>query len=291
MRIIGNAKGTHCLYPLQLDPYYNGCKHGCLYCYAASLANSFGLSFDRFTETDVSLLRKRLAKPSGKMGEFIKRKHPLRIGGMSDPFMNDINHEITRSVINILNEFEYPHLIFTKSNSIVNAMDILNPDLCQIQISVSTKYDSILEPYASSNIERFAACEELSDNEFRVIGRIAPIIPMWPDGYEDFENFENVTCDSFNFGIAGQFHTHGASGLITEMIRLTPFMLKNLRNAGINIDSTISEKSIRKNGTIYYSPETRKRYYEELDYTGLPLTYCDIDLWDTSIDGDCCQWI
>ena len=83
----------------------------------------------------------------------------------------------------------------------------------------------------------------------------------------------------------------GASGLILEMIRLTPWMRKNLQEAGININATITDKSIRKNGTIFYSLETRKQYYDALSYTDLPVTYCDVDLWDTSKDGDCCQWI
>lgn len=290
MRIITGTKGAHCLYPFQIDPYYNGCAHKCLYCYAASISNSFGLSFNKYTPTDVGLLRKRLSKPSGRMGEFIKRKHPLRIGGMSDPFMRGIDHRTTIEVLDILNDYAYPYMIFTKSADIVNYIKHIDADLAQVQISVSTKYESILEPYASTNAERFAACEILVDSDINVIGRIAPIIPMWADGAEDFENFENITCDAFDFTIPEKFSDSGVAGLITEMIRLTPWMMKNLRGAGINIDNTINDRCIRKNGTIYYSLDTRRKYYEALDYTGLPLTYCDVDLWNPSIDGDCCQF-
>ena len=289
MRIIGHTKGNHCLYPFQIDPLYNGCTHGCKYCYAANIAHSFGLPFDEFKETDTRLLRKRLARPSGKMGEFIERKHPIRIGGMSDPFMRGVNHEKTYEVLDILNEFEYPYIILTKSYDIVNVMEYLNPELAQIQISIANNNWYHTEPKAASKKYRLKACETLSNNGFNVIGRIAPIIPPWADG--DDWNVDNVVCNGVDFSLPLRFEMAGASGLILEMIRLTPWMRKNLQEADINIDATITDKSIRKNGTIFYSLETRQKYYDALSYTDLPVTYCDMDLWDTSKDGDCCQWI
>ncbi len=288
MRIIGHTKGEHCLYPFQIDPLYNGCTHGCKYCYAANIAHSFGLPFNEFKETDVEMLRKRLEHPRGRMGEFIKKKHPIRIGGMSDPFMRGISHEKTYEVLDILNEFEYPYIILTKSYDIVNAMEHLDSKLAQIQISVANNNWILTEPNASSKIYRLMACETLSNNGFKVIGRIAPIIPKWADGAEWIKYKE--ICDGVDLNLPRKFENAGARGLILEMIRLTPWMRKNLQEVGINIDATITDKSIRKNGTIFYSLETRKQYYDALSYTDLPVTYCDVDLWDTSKDGDCCQW-
>jgi len=288
MRIITGVKGEHCVYPFQIDPYYNGCSHKCLYCYAGSIAHSFGLPFDSYTPTDIGVLRKRLARPSGKMGEFIKRKHPIRIGGMSDPFMNGQSHEATRQVIEILNDYEYPHIIFTKSKDICDMIDILNPALCQIQISAANSNYGVIEPNASTVPERLSACKTLSDAGFNVIGRIAPIIPPWADGAEWSK--DNEICNGLDFALPRKFEICGARGLILEMIRLTPWMIKNLESAGVNIRATVTDKSIRRNGTIYYSLETRKRYYDALSYTKLPVTLCDVDLWDTSTMGDCCQW-
>jgi DNA repair photolyase len=288
MRIIGGGKGAHCLYPLQIDPTYKGCTHGCLYCYAASLSNSFGLSFDTLTSTDTELLRKRLMRPTGRMGDFIKRKHPIRIGGMSDPFMRGINAEKTIEVLDILNEFEYPYIILTKSHSIADAIDHLNPELAQIQISAANRNYDIIEPNASCVPERLSACKTLADAGFDVIGRMAPIIPLYADGAE--WSRDNEICNGVDFSLPRKFEICGARGLILEMIRLTPWMINNLENAGVNIRATITDKSIRKNGTIFYSLETRQRYYDALSYTALPVTYCDIDLWSPSTMGDCCQF-
>lgn len=290
MRIIGSSKGEHCLYPFQIDPIYNGCTHDCKYCYAANIQHMYGRSFDQFKETDTQLLRKRLENPRGAMGEFIKRKHPLRIGAMSDPFMRGLNVEKTYEVLDILNEFEYPHIIITKSHDICDAMDHLNPKLAQIQISgsISDKLCKAIEPGASVTSERIAACEILSDNGFRVMGRIGPIIPIWADGAPWME--DNIVCEGVDFSIPEKFERAGAAGLILEMIRLTPWMRKNMQAAGINIDATITDESVRKNATVFYSLETRKRYYETLSYTGLPVTYCDMDMWNTATDGDCCQF-
>ena len=288
MRIIGHAKGEHCVYPFQIDPLYNGCSHGCKYCYAANIAHSFGLPFDEFKETDTQLLRKRLMRPTGRMGEFIKKKHPIRIGGMSDPFMRGQPHDKTYEVLDILNEFEYPYIILTKSYDIVNAMEHLDKKLANIQISISNRQAGLIEPNAHLPYKRMQACEILSNEGFRVIGRIAPIIPMWPDGEE--WGVDNVACKGIDFTLPLKFEQAGAQGLILEMIRLTPWMRKNLIEAGININATITDKSIRKNGTIFYSLETRQKYYDTLSYTDLPVTYCDVDLWNPSSDGDCCQF-
>jgi len=288
MRIIGSGKGEHCLYPFQIDPVYKGCSHGCIYCYAASLSNSFGIGFDKFESTDVELLRKRLNRPSGRFGEFIKKKHPIRIGGMSDPFMKGHSHEIALQVLDVLNEFEYPYIILTKSHDIVDAIEHLNPALAQIQISAANFNADIIEPYASSVHDRLNACQMLSETGFNVVGRIAPIIPPWADGDEWLNS--NVICSGVDFSLPRKFEELGARGLILEMIRLTPWMIKNFENAGINIRSTITDKSIRRSGTTYYSLETRKKYYDALSYTDLPVTYCDIDLWNPATHGDCCQF-
>lgn len=289
MRIISGSKGSHCLYPFQIDPYYNGCKHACKYCYAASLARSMGFKFDEYKETDVKLLETRLKSPRGQFGEFIKRKHPIRIGGMSDPFMRGMDVKKTAEVLDILNQYEYPYIILTKSEDIVKYINHLDTELAQIQISASSSNWKLIEPRASSVSKRLEACEILSDAGIHVIGRIAPIIPCWPDNDEEWSE-ENEICDGVDFALPLKFELAGARGLILEMIRLTPIMRTNLESAGININATITDKCIKKNGTIYYSLETRQRYYDALSYTDLPVTYCDADLWNTSINGDCCQY-
>lgn len=288
MRIIGGSKGSHCLYPFQIDPVFKGCTHKCVYCYAASLSHSFGLSFDALESTNTELLRKRLAKPRGAMGEFIKTKHPIRIGGMSDPFMQGISPHKTLEVLEILSEYEYPYILLTKSADICKYIDYIDPELAQIQISVSSRNWKSIEPHASPLWKRIDACETLSSNGIKVIGRIAPIIPPWADGVEWTE--DNEICQGVDFALPLKLEIAGVKGLILEMIRLTPIMRTNLEAAGVNINATITDKSIRKNGTIYYPLETRQRYYDALSYTDLPVTYCDVDLWDASASGDCCQY-
>ena len=60
--------------------------------------------------------------------------------------------------------------------------DNINKKLANIQISISNKQADLIEPNAHSPYKRMQACEILSNEGFRVIGRIAPIIPLWPDG-------------------------------------------------------------------------------------------------------------
>ena len=289
MRIIGSAKGAHCLYPLQIDPYYNGCRHACAYCYSANLAKCMGFRFDEYKSTNIDLLRSRLKNPKGKWRELIESKHPIRLGGMSDPFMLE-DLSTTRDVIETLNEVKYPYLIFTKSDRILECLDIIDAKRAQVQISVSTKYEKMLEPGAPSNMRRFAACEELSDAGVKVIGRLAPIIPLNPDGRPIYE--EPAVCDSFDFDFIEAFEFSGVKGIVAEMMRLTPLLRKHLAYTHLSIDKLVTDKSIRKGSTIFFSEDTRLAYYELIkDLATVPVTYCDSTLWDTKVMGDCCQFV
>lgn len=289
MRIIGGAKGAHCLYPLQIDPYYNGCKHACAYCYASQLAKSMGFRFDEYKSTNVDLLRSRLKHPKGKWREFIEAKHPIRLGGMSDPF-TDAEASVTRLVIETLNEFEYPYMIFTKSDRILECLDIIDSKHAQVQISVSTKYEHLLEPGAPENERRFAACKTLSDAGIKVIGRLAPIIPLNPDGMPIYNT--PPVCDSFDFDFIEDFELSGAKGIIAEMMRLTPLLRKNKLYEFLHIDRLVTDRSIRKGSTIFFSEGTRLAYYELIqDLATVPVTWCDATLWRTDEQGDCCQFV
>ena len=173
-----------------LNPY-QGCEHGCIYCYArpahAYLGLSPGLDFETriFAKKDAaSLLRKELGAP-----RYICK--PIAIGGNTDPYQ-PIERElrITRSVIEVLAECQHPFTLITKNALVERDIDILAPmagrNLVRAYVSVTSldsRLSSTLEPRASAPHRRIEAIRRLADAGVPVGVMVAPIIPFITDRY------------------------------------------------------------------------------------------------------------
>ena len=107
---------------------YRGCEHGCIYCYArpahAYMGLSPGLDFETklfFKPDAAKLLEKELSKPSYKVAR-------VHIGGNTDPYQPaEKTLRITRGVLKVLDAFNHPLSLITKSALVVRDLDILAP--------------------------------------------------------------------------------------------------------------------------------------------------------------------
>ena len=107
---------------------YQGCEHGCVYCYArpthAYLDLSPGLDFETklFAKPDAArLLRDELGKPG-------YRCEPIALGANTDPYQPiEREWKITRSVLEVLAECDHPLTITTKGVLIERDLDLLAP--------------------------------------------------------------------------------------------------------------------------------------------------------------------
>lgn len=105
---------------------YRGCEHGCVYCFArpshAYLGLSPGLDFESriFYKPDAAaLLRRELSSPNYKCA-------PIALGVNTDAYQPaERRLGITRSVIEVLAEFNHPFSIVTKSALIERDIDLL----------------------------------------------------------------------------------------------------------------------------------------------------------------------
>ena len=121
---------------------YQGCEHGCIYCYArpthAYLDLSPGLDFETklFAKPDAAaLLRAELAKPG-------YRCDPIALGTNTDPYQPiEREWKITRSVIEVLAACDHPLTITTKGALIERDIDLLAPmaakGLVRVSISIA----------------------------------------------------------------------------------------------------------------------------------------------------------
>ncbi|MFL6622808.1 MAG: PA0069 family radical SAM protein [Sulfurifustaceae bacterium] len=169
---------------------YRGCEHGCIYCYARPshtyLGLSAGLDFESrlFAKFDAAaLLREELRAPN-------YQPKVIALGANTDPYQPvERRLGITRSVLEVLAEFEHPVIIVTKSARVERDVDLLAPmaekKLVQVFISVTTLKPELarrLEPRATAPARRLQAIRALSDANVPVGVLVAPVIPVLTDG-------------------------------------------------------------------------------------------------------------
>lgn len=168
---------------------YRGCEHGCAYCFArpshAYLGHSPGIDFERqlyFKNNAVELLRREL---SGRKYE----PRPIALGINTDAYQPEEKRlRLTREILRVLDEFNHPVMILTKSALIRRDIDILSGmaerGLVSTGVSMTTlKHDvSIkLEPRAAAPSLRLQTIEALAKAGIPVVQMTAPIIPCLND--------------------------------------------------------------------------------------------------------------
>ena len=164
---------------------YQGCEHGCIYCYARPSHAFHGLSAGIDFETKIfakhdaaSLLRQELALPG-------YRPRSIALGANTDPYQPiERRLLITRRVIETLVEVRHPFGITTKSAGVLRDLDLLAEaarlQILRVDISLTTLEPELarrMEPRASAPHRRLEAIRRLAAMGIPVGVNLAPIIP------------------------------------------------------------------------------------------------------------------
>jgi DNA repair photolyase len=164
---------------------YRGCEHGCIYCYArpahAYMGLSPGLDFETklfFKPDAATLLEKELSKPGYTPAS-------VHIGGNTDPYQPaEKTHQITRSVLKVLDAFNHPFSLITKSALVVRDLDIIAPmaerGLSRVFVSVTTldrALARVMEPRAATPERRLWTLQQLAAAGVPTGVGFAPAIP------------------------------------------------------------------------------------------------------------------
>lgn len=168
---------------------YQGCEHGCIYCYArpshAYLGLSPGLDFETrifAKENAAELLRGELSRPD-------YRCELISLGANTDPYQPaERKHRITRGILEVLWEFRHPVGIVTKGSLIERDLDVLEAlareGLVQVFISIGSLDGDIartLEPRAAAPYRRVETVRRLAARAVPCGVLVAPIIPFLND--------------------------------------------------------------------------------------------------------------
>ena len=168
---------------------YQGCEHGCIYCYArpshAYLDLSPGLDFETklFAKPDAAkLLCAELARP-GYVCD------PIALGTNTDPYQPiEREWKLTRSILEVLAETRHPFSIVTKNALVERDLDLIAPmaaeGLAHVYLSITTLDAELarkLEPRASAPARRLRALRALAGAGVPTGVMVAPVIPRLND--------------------------------------------------------------------------------------------------------------
>ncbi len=164
---------------------YQGCEHGCIYCYARNSHEywgySAGLDFERriLVKKDApKLLEQLLKKKSWKA-------HTIVMSGNTDCYQPaEQKFKITRHCLEVFLKYKHPVSIITKNALILRDLDLLKTlakdNLISVNMSITSLSEEtrrILEPRTATSKKRLETVKTLSENGIPVNVMLAPIIP------------------------------------------------------------------------------------------------------------------
>ena len=164
---------------------YQGCEHGCLYCYARTTHEywgySAGLDFERkilVKKNAPELLEKAFQKKNWEPS-------PIMLSGNTDCYQPiERKLEITRGILEVCLKYKHPVSLITKNALIVRDLDILSElaklNLAHVMVTITSLNEELrqkLEPRTVTYKNRLKTIKLLSDAGVPAGVMTAPIIP------------------------------------------------------------------------------------------------------------------
>jgi DNA repair photolyase len=186
--IISTNQSPDIPFEASINPY-QGCEHGCIYCYARPSHAYLGLSPGLDFETRIFAKKNAAELLDAELSNKNYKPTLIALGANTDPYQPiEREHKITRSILEVLERYNHPVSIRTKSGIVIRDIDILErmarKNLVQVFVSVTSLKNEIsrtLEPRASSAERRLATIRRLSEVGIPTGVLVAPIIPAITD--------------------------------------------------------------------------------------------------------------
>jgi DNA repair photolyase len=183
-QIVNQVKSPDVGMAFSANPY-QGCEHGCIYCYARNSHEYWGFSAGLDFE---SKLIAKLNAPELLRKTFDSKKWKpavLSLSGNTDCYQPiERKYELTRQMLEICLAYKNPVGIITKNQLVLRDLDILKEmakhHLVQVFITITSTQENIrqkLEPRTATYKNRFKVIETLTANGIPCGVMVAPIIP------------------------------------------------------------------------------------------------------------------
>lgn len=170
---------------------YQGCEHGCVYCYARNTHNYWGYSAGLEFEQQILVKKNAPQLLEKKLQSDKWEAAAIMLSGNTDCYQPaEQEFGITRSILEVLWKYRHPVGIITKNKLILRDLDILQQmaehRLIRVSISLTTLNEDtrrLLEPRTATAEQRLRTIRKLSQAGIPVNVMLAPIIP----GLNDYE--------------------------------------------------------------------------------------------------------
>lgn len=182
--IVSKSNSPDLPFMLSINPY-QGCEHGCIYCYARNAHEYYGFSpgldFERkiIVKRNAAELLEKFFNKEGYVPDSIM------LSGNTDCYQPiERKLKITRSLLEVFLKYKHPVSIISKNNLIMRDADILGElaklDLVHVAVTLNSLNESLrlkLEPRTVTGKSRITLISKLSDLNIPVRLMCAPIIP------------------------------------------------------------------------------------------------------------------
>ncbi len=183
-KIINRVESPDLHFGLSMNPY-QGCEHGCVYCYARNTHEYYGFSAGLDFESRI------IAKPDAprlleqQLLQSNWHPTPIMLSGNTDCYQPlEREMKLTRGMLEVLVRYRHPVGIITKNSLILRDTDLLqelaSQKLVGVFISVTTLDEELrrtMEPRTASAIKRLETVEQLNKSGVPTGVFMAPIIP------------------------------------------------------------------------------------------------------------------
>lgn len=182
--IVNEVKSPDLRMELSMNPY-QGCEHGCSYCFARPTHEYWGFS------AGIDFERKIMVKKNAPqlLEKFFRKRNyiprTITLSGNTDCYQPiERQLEITRNLLKVCLDYRHPVAIITKNALVLRDLDILKPmaeqNLISVSLSIPTMNEELrrkMEPRTSSVKNKLKAIEILTENGIPVNVMVAPVIP------------------------------------------------------------------------------------------------------------------
>jgi DNA repair photolyase len=183
-KIVSESNSPDLSHMYSINPY-QGCEHGCIYCYARNSHEYYGFS------AGLDFERKIIIKPNAPelLEQYFNKKNYqpvcIMLSGNTDCYQPvERRLKITRGLLEVFLKYKNPVSIITKNNVILRDLDILTElasmNLVHVNVSITSLNEQLrqkLEPRTVTASGRLAVIQKLSEKGIPVRVMAAPIIP------------------------------------------------------------------------------------------------------------------
>ena len=183
-KIVSESNSPDLSHMYSINPY-QGCEHGCIYCYARNSHEYYGFS------AGLDFERKIIVKQNAPelLETYFNKKNyqpvAILLSGNTDCYQPiERKLKITRSLLEVFLKYRNPVSIITKNNVILRDMDIISQlaklNLVHVNVSITSLNESLrqkLEPRTVTASGRLGVIQRMSESGVPVRVMAAPIIP------------------------------------------------------------------------------------------------------------------